>query len=728
MLITNIEALPPDGLRGELGKYYTKITNPITNESSPLIARPFSSGRIKKSLIGQGQTSTTSVIPKQTFKIFISSDESEFRDQRQWANFLSEKIIPGANFLDHTFSMPNFEVETSIVKNYHLPQYEDFTKTYGSNQLLNINLISHQSKNDITTRISSLRSNFDPEGFEITGRESLNKVMREFDNRLLNYTDSVSEISRKQRNVFNLGSLLLDSSTTEQYPFYLEKEIISNLGFSNEFSENLDDTFILKHLFQSVKNGVSSEFRDFSTPESNIQIRTSNIINLMLSSTISEFNENFDETFLMSEYELNTVGPRGRFINNVRATIFLSNLRSFLVDKSRTIDDIYNCHVSDKFLIGYKIEKYLDNTAGDPIQTYYVKSTNLNDTQLKYGRKYIYKTKALMAVLGSSYTYSNLTVSQNEIDMIGSDGLVVEEHPVEYSNISSDKFRAYLNVEVRPSFQLVEYEIEEASHCLIDSPVLYPHVDFYNSKDEPTTTFMFSPNMFTISSGSLAGPTREESLVRSLEPLLESDIQIKNLLNLGEHRIDHRYFYGQYEIYRTTNPPKERGDFADNFLTSVDTESFVFFNNRSVPQASYDILHRDYRSEFTDTLIPNKKYYYAFRALTYHGTPSNLTIPYEVELLKDSDEYRLEIKEYKYPEIKNYEKTNEFRRLVRIAPNPDRLFPFLDPQTQFIDEIGYDSDKLISMGSGKTFKIRIKSKHTGKIIDLNISFKGVDRT
>ncbi len=39
-------------------------------------------------------------------------------------------------------------------------------------------------------------------------------------------------------------------------------------------------------------------------------------------------------------------------------------------------------------------------TAGDPIQTYYTNDRVFYDTQLKYGRKYIYKTKVLIGYLG----------------------------------------------------------------------------------------------------------------------------------------------------------------------------------------------------------------------------------------------------------------------------------------------------------------------------------------
>ena len=66
--------------------------------------------------------------------------------------------------------------------------------------------------------------------------------------------------------------------------------------------------------------------------------------------------------------------------------------------------------------------------------------------------------------------------------------------------------------------------------------------------------------------------------------------------------------------------------------------------------------------------------------------------------------------------------SKSFKRLLKIEPNTDRLFFSFE---RSIDDyvIGDGSPKLVGQpGSTSRFKIRIKSKHTGKMIDLNINF------
>ncbi len=109
-----------------------------------------------------------------------------------------------------------------------------------------------------------------------------------------------------------------------------------------------------------------------------------------------------------------------RFADQVNPVRFLGEMRNFIdnPDFSRDIAEIIDSQPCNTFFLGYKIEKYLDNDLGNPIQTYYTNDKLFHDTQLKYGRKYIYKTKALIGILGSSYTYSNLFISQNETKMV----------------------------------------------------------------------------------------------------------------------------------------------------------------------------------------------------------------------------------------------------------------------------------------------------------------------
>ena len=428
-----------------------------------------------------------------------------------------------------------------------------------------------------------------------------------------------------------------------------------------------------------------------------MQAKIYNEINLLTSTSLVRFNESSYELFLLSNLDSNHSNASERFSNQLNAVRFLSSMRQFIDVKSRTIQEIFDNKNCDQFLLGYKIEKYLDNDATRPIQTYYTTDNKLIDTQLKYGRRYIYKTKALIGIFGSSYSYSNLKVAQSEAD---------EGAP------TPEKYWATVDIEVQPSFQILEYEIDNHEIAFVDTPMLTPHVTTYGRKDKPMVNFLFQPRFFTLGDfGQVDLPP-----VGNLRP---GDELTANLYELsGDLRAAPDYFTGIYEIYRLDKPPEKKEDFRDGFLTSVD-ESISIGNvkkNFSIEQVDID------HARFSDRIIPNQKYYYAFRTLTYHGTPSQLTEPVEVELQQDSDEFKIVVKQYHYPDLKDYTFQKNAKRLIRIVPNIERLL-FSDEKTKHLWQL--DNGELVdaTTGIGKTFKIRVTSKHTGKKIDLNISFK-----
>ena len=294
--------------------------------------------------------------------------------------------------------------------------------------------------------------------------------------------------------------------------------------------------------------------------------------------------------------------------------------------------------------MGYKIEKYLDNSATQPIQTYYTNDAIFFDTQLKYGRRYIYKTKVLLGILGSSYSYSNLFVSQNETQMFNSNGEQAPNHPAQFVEISSEKYRAYVDVEVSPSFKILEYEIDVDEVAFVDAPTLPPQVDMFNQKNKPTIDMRFSPIFAKVESVS-AGTNKE--LMRALEPLTEADQ--KDLKSIGDlQRTMESRRITLLESTKSTERErlhkKSVGLSANSYLTTVDDTSGLSFPiSMNLPESQLNNME----GFFEDSPIINEKYYYAFRALTYHGTPSNLTVPYQVELMRDSDEYKVD----RYPNI-----------------------------------------------------------------------------
>ncbi len=56
-----------------------------------------------------------------------------------------------------------------------------------------------------------------------------------------------------------------------------------------------------------------------------------------------------------------------------------------------------------------------------------------------------------------------------------------------------DKYRAYVDVEATPSFQILEYQIDEDEVAFVDTPTSPPQVEFGNNSKKANVEFFFSP-------------------------------------------------------------------------------------------------------------------------------------------------------------------------------------------------------------------------------------------
>jgi len=712
--ITSAEAFP-DGLRAEIGSYYTPGEDFSETFSS------FNDKINKNKVFFESVESNEQVlIPKSKTRIFISGDQSRFRNQDEWRNYITRTIPMGSNILDHKCDYNIGEIRSKFIKTFHNPQYEDLTKTFPTNELLNYNLISyqHKAKAESVRRVGDIVTVYDDDSYLVT-RGNVDNLFEQFSNRVTNFVGSTSEISTKQRNVFKLdGALMVQSDTAtiskKRFPFYYTKSL------PNRQSINLARIVFgkekLKNFMQAVKRDLTFSSDAFYIAGDIETIKSHDLIRIATSTNIIRFSEGSDEIFLLPESEVETMHLGGRFLDQVSAVRFLSRFRSTIAAETRTYQETIKSTESSKtFLLGYKIEKYLDNDAGQPIQTYYTNDVEFIDTQLKYGRKYIYKTNALLGVIGTSYKYSNLFVSQDEASMIGVDGNVTEVTPAGLANIAGDKYRAYVDADVTPSFRLLEIPVEEHITAFVDTPTLPPSVEIYNQKNKSSIEVILKPSFFKVESVTSGD---DQELMRSLVPLTSSDRDIVRLLDIsGDRAVDPMYFTGIYEVFRMSTPPDSLQDFSDYYLTTVDMSSRIAYNTKASMLQSNNVAH------FEDSLVPNKKYYYIFRAVTYHGTPSNPTNIYEMELLRDADEFKLNVSEFIPPTPASYTFMKNAKRLIRITPNIERLL-FANIENEEINKNNWtlDNGSLVVDSGLRSFKVRITSKHTGKKIDLNINF------
>ena len=709
----------PDRLRAEIGRYYSPENRGVNTTSFAF----FRTG-IKNDFIENFSPSNDQLVPTSRARIFISGKDEQFRDQVQWEEYVKETIRTESPNLDHQFSLQEPEITNNLVKNFHNPIYEDLTKTHATNQLLNFNLISYPNKASVDSvrRVGDLVTNFDNEDYIVNSSFDVRDLFNEFPNRISSYSGSIEEVDLKQRNIFDLNHTTapIGQPPTVEFPFYYKKQFPMNLSFpGNNFLRLMRNRGKTKNILQSIKQNLSFSNRQFNIGTTEITGKLHNLLDICLSSKINLLTEGSNELFLVPSDQVDYNSPSRRFVEKFNSVLFLSKLRDIIRIKSRTIEEIYDSRPCESFFIGYKIEKYLDNTAGLPLQTYYTDGTEFIDTQLKYGRKYIYKTKILIGVLGSSYKYSNLYVSQNETEMVSEEGTIAESSPSGLIDIASEKYRAYVDVEVTPSFQVLEYEIENDSVVFVDVPPPPPQVQFYNNSKKSSVELFLSPTLFTNKKYSFegAGDGLEGDVY---DTLTEEDQNIEYLLTLSsDSTVTPNYFTGIYEVYRTTEPPRSKTDFMNNLLAVVDDKtSLAYPSQMELPTFSLDNMN----GHFQDNLIPHKKYYYLFRSLSYHGTPSNLTGPFCVELLKDSDEFKITVDEYQYPSTPPPPTQQEVKRIIRLIPNLDRLqFSELNKTNQGSTVFKLDEDSMLTKSQSRKIKLRVTSKHTGKKMDININ-------
>ena len=164
----------------------------------------------------------------------------------------------------------------------------------------------------------------------------------------------------------------------------------------------------------------------------------------------------------------------------------------------------------------------------------------------------------------------------------------------------------------------------------------------------------------------------------------------------------------QYEIYRLTQQPKDYKSFAN---------------------AQKTILSAEEVASYTDKLQHNKKYYYTFRSIDFHDNPSNPSPVYQVELVENSGVVYPVISIYDFEIQKLGIKSKSFKRYLKI--DAESLQGMLNLKESNLDnadsaldnagiKLGVRNDPLFGV---KKFKFRIRSKHTGKLVDLNVQFK-----
>jgi hypothetical protein len=180
----------------------------------------------------------------------------------------------------------------------------------------------------------------------------------------------------------------------------------------------------------------------------------------------------------------------------------------------------------------------------------------------------------------------------------------------------------------------------------------------------------------------------------------------------------------KYEVYRMDVPP-------DSF------DGYSSFKNSKLID-----LDPETNSSYTDTIEVNKKYYYMFRSEDVHGNPSYPSPVYEVEMVENSGANYPVISIWNFPPVVATlgDKIKPFRRYLKIdAAASQGVVNINKSELQNATSAKGKLDQVVLGPDGpegwklftpstlssdvRKFKFRIRSKHTGKILDMNVALK-----
>lgn len=362
--------------------------------------------------------------------------------------------------------------------------------------------------------------------------------------------------------------------------------------------------------------------------------------------------------------------------SNFKKFLLENYLENRLIHFTKRFTQIYENEPCEKEYIIYKIQKFKD-TDSSPTQTFWMYEEELKeyiDYQIKLDSTYRYLFSAYTIVYGTSTSIEKIT----------------EENDLQ---IKAGFVRL-------PSYRMAILDFDDISLKVAPKIPMPPFVAFQNESN--------SENYIKIYLDLKNFSMKEKFInITNADTSLMSGVVLDD-----EGRTDFEYTTeeGKFEVFRLSEKPK----------------SYANFENAK----TLDVTNK-YRSTsvvFKDSLMPNKKYYYMFRAVNIIGMPSNPTPVYEVEMVKDASKSKIIVKTVDL-EIKEIKTDKTFKSLLQITPAFQQ--DIFNDQTDFISELPSFQKRIneIPLGTatdkiwGKKFKIRVKSKDSGKIIDLNVKFK-----
>ncbi len=256
----------------------------------------------------------------------------------------------------------------------------------------------------------------------------------------------------------------------------------------------------------------------------------------------------------------------------------------------------------------------------------------------------------------------------------------------------TDNFK--FSVYYKPMLKLVEVDYSGwISSKILDFPPTPPIVLFWPIKDSSTRfNISLSPSSGEIRQFPIAMRTTDTSYFRDLLVQQNSSDQKVTFKYEGEIL--------QYEMFRIEIPPTSWKTFTLDPTSVVKTfrgnENFLF----------------------QEKIESNKEYFYTFRTYDFHSKVSNPSPIYKVRIYENDGVEFLDVSVYNFPEKKKIT-SKTFRKFIRINTALEQQ-TYLEPNESIgrPGKLGLFNESVYN----QNFVLRIRSKHTGKILDVVLNF------
>ena len=423
--------------------------------------------------------------------------------------------------------------------------------------------------------------------------------------------------------------------------------------------------------------------------------------------------------------------------------------------------------------LAYRVQKVGGTPSGDSraqntLQNYWFMNTDsmedftLIDTQVKYGTDYTYNVYAYVLTMGRRYKLSNLLLThQMSAEDTDGDG-AIDKWGVEFYDPSTGDVADQIyyvsgsSTDGATDPDPVDNEFATGAHSWVSAPYVadaYLEYEFYplivevpiTSKtlkilDNPANATNVFPYQHSNASNKIGFGLYYDTFSQKSVPeaLSSTDISLRAAYaNANDLLEDERLSLESVsrprfvEIYRIAYKPTSRLDFTNGLISTIDLKISNYktpeniFTGDIAPHSTYT-----YTNTFFDEKIrTNQDYYYLFRILNEQRSLAQWSDIYKVNLVDDGGfvyslfdtffESDLEENTFVTP-------SKDIKKLIHLQPSEWHMD--LNTATADFNETAQSQLGNVFAGSaddliwGKTFKVRLTSKKTGKKIDLNITY------